>query len=85
MKRYIWSVAVWFSQGINVVLLAGHPDMTVSARAHLRAPSSKRWALARRAINWVFFWEEDHCAASFANDVEFALEVLEAAAPRAKR
>ncbi|WP_119157962.1 pseudouridine synthase [Caldimonas tepidiphila] len=46
-------------------LLGGHADETLSARAW-RQRHKRRWALAVRALDAAFFWQEAHCAASYA-------------------
>lgn len=71
MKAYFLRGAAWLSQGINCVLLGGHHDQTVSARAYVQR-HDRRWGRAYRAINAVFFWQKDHCRSSHASDVEFA-------------
>jgi len=34
------------------------------------------WAFARDAINVLFFWQMDHCRASYQRDVDFARQLL---------
>lgn len=77
--RRLTRIAAWLSQGVNTVLLGGHQNRTVSARAHLAASRGSRTGqAARRAINALFFWQADHCRASFMRDVEFARELGDA-------
>jgi hypothetical protein len=64
-------IAAWLSQGVNVLLLGGHHDETVSARAYRRA-----WPL-RHVINAIFFFQEDHCYQSHMWDIKWASELLE--------
>lgn len=78
MLEYFGGIATWLSQGANCVLLKGSPDMTVSARCHVNQ-HLPGWGRARKIINRVFFWQADHCASSFASDVSYAHEVLDAA------
>jgi len=70
MFKQLTRIAAWLSQGFNVLLLGGHHDETVSGRAY-----RNRWP-ARRWINAVFFWQEDHCRASHMRDIEWAKELL---------
>ena len=70
-RRQIIRIAAWFSQGLNVTLLAGHQNETVSGRAYRR-----RWPI-RRYINALFVWQDDHCRASHQRDLEWAREILE--------
>jgi hypothetical protein len=60
-------VAIAIDQLANT-LVGGMSDETLSARAHRRAPESRRWAVARRVINAVFFWQDDHCAESYESE-----------------
>lgn len=62
------------SRGINGSLPGGSTFQTTSARAHLR--ESKNWDRARRIINGIFFWQEDHCAAEWKREVDNALKTL---------
>jgi hypothetical protein len=73
------------SQGVNVCLLwmfgtsTAHQNLTVSARCHVEGYIHGRffWWYLRKMINAVFFWQDDHCAESFAVDVQFAEMVKE--------
>lgn len=62
------------SRAINGSLPGGSTFQTLSARAHLR--ESKGWERARRAINAAFFWQDDHCASEWANEVANAHKTL---------
>ena len=75
MREYLTRAAAWFSQGINCLLLGGHHDQTVSARAHVNRHRFG-WCVAYRIINLLFFWQENHCRESYQADVDFAKEVL---------
>lgn len=75
---YLLGVLVWLSQGLNAVLLAGHPDMTVSARCHVNRHRTG-WKHLRRVLNAAFFWQVDHCASSFASDVNYSRQILQLA------
>lgn len=35
MREYLTRAAAWISQGVNCLLLGGHHDQTVSARAYV--------------------------------------------------
>lgn len=50
------------------VLLAGWPDETLSSRAHRMDGSKRRWTLARRLIDGLFFWQPDHCRQAFESE-----------------
>ena len=76
MKQQLPRIAAWGSQGVNCNLLGGHQDQTVSARAYLNR-NRRGWRVAYRALNAVFFWQEDHCRDSWLADVAWAKEILE--------
>jgi len=75
MIAWLGRVAAWFSQTLNLFLLFGHHDQTISARAHVNQHRAG-WGLARRCINRVFFWQPDHCLQSHISDRVYAAEVL---------
>ena len=77
MKQHLLRVLAWLSQGVNCILLGGHHDVTVSARAYLNR-ERRGWKIAYRTLNAVFFWQDDHCRDSWLADVIWANEVLEA-------
>jgi hypothetical protein len=72
VKRYIVNLFIWFSQTINVVFLAGHPDQTVSARAYVNK-HKPFWSSVYLFFNAIFFWQEDHCMQSHNADVRRAI------------
>lgn len=75
MLDYLVGIAVWLSQGINAVFMAGNPDMTLSARCYVNR-FKPGWRTARKVINALFFWQDDHCKASYRSDLDFAVTVL---------
>lgn len=79
MIRYLQNVGTLISQTAHTLLFprTGHPDLTISARAHIEAEvyGNPNWTTARNVIDWLFFWDENHCAGSFARDVEHATQV----------
>lgn len=75
MLDYFGGIATWLSQGANKILLNGSPDMTISARCHINQ-HRPGWRTARKIINQLFFWQDDHCARSFASDAAYARKIL---------
>ena len=71
IKVWFFKLLVVISQTINALILNGEPDQTISSRAYA-CNNVKVWSLVERAINFVFFWEEDHCYNSWLMDVEFS-------------
>lgn len=71
---YLVRCMAWISQGFNL-LIGGHHDQTVSARAYIKRYNLV-WGFVYRIINMIFFWQEDHCFESHLDDLEFAKEIL---------
>lgn len=79
MKLFKWKgiktqttrIAALLSQTLNTLFLGGHHNMTVSARSYLHG------GLPERVINFIFFWEKDHCRKSFLRDVTYSREILD--------
>ena len=81
MKTYAWNVLEAVSQ-LGNALLGGNPNITISASAYLNR-HKRPWLY--RAINRLFFWQEDHCRDSWVNDIVFARRALfELGAPKAE-
>ena len=77
MKQYLLRICTCLSQIVNCFILFGHPDFTVCARAYMNKDKKWYWKLAYRIFNIFFFFQKDHCEASFYEDVKNAKEVLE--------
>ena len=64
-RRPYWlSLLIALDQLANA-LLWGYVDETLSSRAHRMAGKKKRWRIAERLINWLFFWEPGHCRLAY--------------------
>lgn len=77
MREYLTRAAAWISQGVNCLLLGGHHDQTVSARAYVNRHRRGR-GTAHRTTNAPPPRQDNHCRGSHPADVEFAKEVLNA-------
>lgn len=78
MKRWFLSVMAWISQTINLLVLFGHHDMTVSARCYINRDKFI-WGTAYKALNKIFYVilkQKNHCKVSFDEDVKYAKEIL---------
>lgn len=65
---YLLNLAIALDQLANV-LLAGAPDETLSSRAHrMRAKGQPVWGWTARAIDLLFFWQDDHCEGAFMRE-----------------
>ena len=49
-------------------LLGGWADETISCRAARCRCKYKRWMVASKVINFIFFWQDDHCLLSFISE-----------------
>ncbi len=78
MKSRVIKLFVLMSQLLNVLLLDGSPDETISGRCYRQGVllGDQRWYEWRNRINRVFFWQPDHCRSSHGRDVEFARIIL---------
>ena len=66
--QYLRFVLIAIDQLANA-LLGGYADETLSSRIHRRAiltvQPKRRWLIARRVVNCLFFWQADHCAGAY--------------------
>jgi hypothetical protein len=69
---YLHRVFDAVSQLLNTALLDGNPNDSISGRAH-----KQKWVMSERLINFIFFWEPEHCYWAYMNDLERARKVLE--------
>ena len=69
--RWLTQVLVALDQLANA-MLGGFADETLSARAYRNdSPMGKRrWRIARRVIDAVFFWEPGHCFLAFKAEID---------------
>lgn len=67
MSRYLYRLAIATDRLANVAL-GGAVGETISSRAYRNKDSSRLWAIAYRILNALFFWEADHCKASYEWD-----------------
>lgn len=66
---YWLSVAIALDQLLNT-LLAGAPDETLSSRAHrMRVKGHRYWGWTARAINLLFFLQQDHCRQAYESEL----------------
>lgn len=67
-RNYIHQFLIAIDQLLNT-LLAGYADETLSARAYRMDGKKKRWTIARKLIDGIFFWQEEHCLNSYISEV----------------
>lgn len=69
VKTYILNFLIGFDQFVNTIM-AGHPDETISSRAWRCKDSSKFWGFMRKLIDWLFFFQKEHCYNAYIEEVE---------------
>jgi len=69
------------SRFLNAFLFGGSTSQTLSARSYLEGHRCSRWRKIGRAINYIFFWQDNHIEWAWQEEVKRAkktLKVLEA-------
>lgn len=61
-------LALVLDQGLNV-LCGGYADETLSARAYRCRHTKPHWRATMKAIDWLFFWQADHCRAAYLSEL----------------
>jgi len=62
-------VAIAFDQLFNA-LFAGWADETISARAYRCSDRKRHWAIARKMIDKIFFWQKNHCFGAYLEELD---------------
>jgi hypothetical protein len=50
-------------------IFGGMADETLSARAYRKKSVSKKWYIAYKVINKIFFWQKDHCYEAYLSEM----------------
>ena len=75
--NYLIRVGDATSQWVNVVFLwSQNPNESISGRSWRLRNKSRPWGIARVVIDFVIFWEDDHCELSYDADVARAARLL---------
>tara|TARA_R110000744_G_scaffold147612_7_gene260586 strand:+ start:1368 stop:1658 length:291 start_codon:yes stop_codon:yes gene_type:complete len=69
-KSYFLRVLIILTAAFNVIILNGDEDHTTSGRIGWKAKftGKKRYLIAEKFINTLFFWDKDHCRKSIELD-----------------
>ena len=59
------------SQWLNVLLLDGEPNESISGRCYREG-----WTKAEAVINRLFFWQNRHCRGAYARDLQWAQDYI---------
>jgi len=65
------------SRFLNATLFNGSTAQTLSSRSYIDGRDSAFWRGMGKAINGLFFWQEDHIAEAWAAEVERARYTLQ--------
>ena len=65
----IWSA---FSQMLNVIMLNGDPNESISGRCY-----RQKWIKPMLIINACFFWQSNHCRGAYNKDRVWATQYLQ--------
>jgi hypothetical protein len=68
---YLHRVFDALSQFLNVLVLNGDANESISGRAH-----RLEWTLVESIIDKAFFWEHAHCYWAYMNDLERARQLI---------
>lgn len=67
-RVYSRQLLIAIDQLLNTVF-AGYADETLSSRAYRSQHSKRRWMIARKVIDAIFFWQDRHCFNSYVNEL----------------
>lgn len=83
MMKKVWAVlCAWFwqlllalTQILNTMIppldgTVGWADESMSARAFRAKRDGHRLGFMADIINWLFFWQEDHCKAAYLSEAD---------------
>lgn len=51
-------------------LFGGYADETISARVWRESKKSRKWEIARKAIDTLFWFDNQHCFSSYLSEFE---------------
>lgn len=67
MKTWFINVLIGIDQ-LFTAILGGWPDETLSSYAYRLNIQGKRFGFMRNFIDWLFFWQEDHCYFAYLSE-----------------
>ena len=70
MSHYLIRVGDALSQRLNVMLLNGHPNESLSGRAF------RTKSLWYSVIDLIFWFDPQHCRTAYENDLQYAEQLL---------
>ena len=67
MSRRLDQIPIAIDQRINT-LFGGWADETISSVAWRKRHEGKGWAILRRVIDTLFFWQTNHCRSAYESE-----------------
>ena len=67
MSRRLDQIPIAIDQLINT-LFGGWADETISSVAWRKRHEGKGWAILRRVIDTLFFWQTNHCRTAYESE-----------------
>lgn len=67
MSRRLDQIPIAIDQLINTIC-GGWADETISSVAWRKRQEGKGWAILRRVIDTLFFWQENHCRTAYESE-----------------
>lgn len=69
LRTYFFNLALALDQLLNAALF-GYPDESLSCRAWRKAQAGQWfWRVLRWTIDHIFFWQKEHCRASYLSEL----------------
>lgn len=69
MSRRVTQIPIALDQLVNTIF-GGWADETISSVAWRKRNDNRGWALLRKVIDAIFFWQTDHCESSYESEKE---------------
>ena len=69
MPKRSEQIPIALDQLVNTVF-GGWADETLSCRAWRQRERKKHWAIIRRVIDALFFWQKDHCKTAYESELQ---------------
>ena len=67
MSRRLDQIPIAIDQLINTIC-GGWADETISSVAWRKRQEGKGWAILRRVIDTLFFWQTNHCRSAYESE-----------------
>ena len=77
---YFNKVGGSLSRTFNTIFLLGHPSESICGRCwrtRLENPEKRFWWRLCRTIDFIWFWEEDHCKIAYEYDISYSYARVE--------